>query len=89
MHLMMKIMGMLGWAGLSKEVLPTFCPTFASPFLCPYRGQNHVLWGKPNPFREGSRTELQDGVQLAGTPGSSQGKYERHSGVTTVSAEVL
>lgn len=62
---------------------------FALPFLCPYQRQKHVLWDKPNHFREGSGAELQDGVQSAGTPGLSLGKYEGHSGVTTVLAEVL
>lgn len=56
MHPMVKIMGMLGWAEQRSSIhLP---PNFCTSLFMSIPGQNCVLWGKPNHFREGSRVKF-------------------------------
>lgn len=53
---MVKIMGMLGWAEQRSSIhLP---PNFCISLFMSIPGQNCVLWGKPNHFREGSRAKF-------------------------------
>lgn len=86
------VMGTLGcWIGLSRDVLPAD-QYWHLPSRAQTGDRTMFCGGSQTPLGKAAglegRVQLQDEEQPTGTPGSSQGRYAGHSGVT-VSAEGL